>query len=195
MCRIMLAGIIILAIVGTSNNAWSTPVFYDFSVEVQDGVLSGQTLTGSFSLDESVIAGTGFLFDFDGLGVLDSFDLSFGGFDFDASNADLTLLAFTNGEIDRFLAAGAPSGFNRIMVSDDQADFSIVSDGECPGNCPFLYDLDDSTSIATGSPFSFQRRIPEPATLELLLLAAAMALQMRRPVDVRSEQTLSARLM
>jgi hypothetical protein len=152
---------VLFAVVAGADRAAATPVFYDFSIDVVSGPLVGDTLAGSFSIDDSVLTGTDFLFNlFQPLGVLESFSLSFGGFDFDTSNAAMTLLSIIDGEIDRFLLTGAPSGYNRITSTDGLADFSIISDEECGAtstlNCPFSYDLPTST-IFQGT-FDFERR-------------------------------------
>lgn len=195
--HIMRAGCVILGLVAGAERAAAAPVFYDFSIDIVSGPLVGDTLAGSFSIDDSVLSGSGFLFNlFAPLGVLESFSLSFGGFDFDTSNAAMTLLAFTDSEIDRFLLSGAPSGYDRIMSNDGLADFSIISDDECDPsmvNCPFSYDL--PTSAIFKGTFDFQRRseivaMPEPWSATLFALALAMfVVASCRPARLRASPT------
>lgn len=144
----------------------------DFTTKITSGSLNGQTLTGSFSFDRSIIpaGGTGTLRNSSGLDDFLAFHYEINGVTFTTQNADAAELDFTNGLLTGFVMGGRPApdqlpaGATDFLLSDLSYNHTcayITPVDSFPGGC-------DLTVSAAQPPPS----VPEPGTL--LLIAAGL---------------------
>ena len=161
MKKILLA---LLVSVLASAPAAADVIGFEFTVDIDSGALVGQTFTGSFSYEETDVAGIA-----DEFIDLLSFDFSFQGLSFDQNDA-VAEAAFFNGD---FLGLSYSIDFPAPVSFSFTPGFFDVSEAF------FAYESpnDDGTgSIAfTPAPVS----VPEPSTLLLLVIGLAALLSSR----------------
>lgn len=164
MIRGAAASLVLFAIasVGLAAPAGAVPVTYQVSVDpINGGPFHGQSLSGTFTFDDSLIpaGGTGLV---SSVALLD-LSISFGTLSFDETTAGGADFNFLNGLLVDFLLGG---NINTITAGTD--DFAILSSGVHS----FLYSTVGSPTIYfTDSAISFSlvpTAVPEPATLALL---------------------------
>ena len=171
----------VIGFVSALEPAHATPITYNVSVaSINGGPFAGQTLTGTFTFDSSIIpaSGTGIVQNpAAGLGLLD-LSINFGTLTFDETNADASFLIFSGGLLTDFFVGGDENGID--FIAGNTNDFFI-------SESLFAYETTTSGGIFfftnTGISFGLaQVAVPEPGTLALFGagLLGLLALNRRR---------------
>lgn len=159
--------LVVIASVGLAAPAGAVPVTYQVGVDpIFGGPFDGQTLTGTFTFDDSVIpaGGTGSLAS---VALLD-LSVSFGTLSFDETSASVVHLDFAAGLLVDFILGG---NLNLpISVSSDTDDFYLSVSPDSFGYSTVGYGTFEVVGTPDLPAVSFSlvpTAVPEPATLAL----------------------------
>ncbi|MGA9369598.1 MAG: hypothetical protein WBV35_19220 [Steroidobacteraceae bacterium] len=166
-----LLGFLVVALLADPIAAHSTPVRYDFYVSGgASGPLAGQTASGTFTFDSSIIAAGGGVVNQTGL--LTDLAFTWGGFSYDALTANTGAMTFGSG-------GGDPLSSTTFGTNCDAGGCQAQSDSaqtrpqwylQVYANSPgfFVYAVyGDSEDLFTGAATFAPVPVPEPPPLTL----------------------------
>ena len=149
----------------------AVPITYEFSVDIDEGEFLGQSMSGWFTFDSSIIpsGGTGDLVNRAGIGLFDFF-ISYGRFTYDESEVDASFMRFAAGELIGFVVGAEVNGIKSLQGGTN--DFFV-------DDVDFIYTTVGMDVFETGygAPVFFRRvaSVPEPAA-SLLFVTGLLGL-------------------
>lgn len=162
-----------LALLTLGLGARAVPLTYAFDLSITDGPLTGDTYSGTFSFDDSLVVPGGTILGTDFFGA---FGFVYHGVSYTAANADLIELQWNAlGELTDFVIGNLCVGAAGCDILP-----GVESWGMIPSAFAYAVAADPSATFLSEGPrfrlVGAPSPIPEPATLPLLAAAALLAL-------------------